>query len=276
MGAALRAPRTITMLACLAGLAAQPRLSMPAWLTVFPGASAQTETSPSQVESSYRTAAPAAEVTAHYAKLFEAAGLPFHPNWDGMGTSIRGSASECELLIQIRKQRAGTQVDVSCAARMAPAAAPAPRPADPAPPPRAEVKGYDGSVRNMEKFDQPYYPKRRMPMAPLRWPAWLVNCDGGSLDVQKGVDQFKLKFMKAEFTSQFERGEIQAYYAKLLTTHGYRIQMQSSPITPRGRKALVEGAYYVDEEPGSRFVIRADLTPVGESVHVELRITAHP
>ena len=69
------------------------------------------------VESTYTTAAKPAQVVEHYRKLFEAAGLQFQPNPDGIGTAIRGDAAECDLLILIREQAPGAFVDVNCAAK---------------------------------------------------------------------------------------------------------------------------------------------------------------
>src|SRR5438105_9665679 len=93
------------LVACLAG---QTPLAIPAWLVNFGDVQATTRASAVLVESSYVAGAPAAEVVAHYRKLFEAAGLAFQPNPDGVGTVIRATAEPCELLIQIRALGVGS------------------------------------------------------------------------------------------------------------------------------------------------------------------------
>src|SRR2546425_2988628 len=90
---------------------------MPSWLAYYPGAKAETRTLVARVESTYTTPATPDEVIDHYRKVFEGANLRFLPNFDRTGTAIRGAAAECDLLIVIRKQIAGTLVRVSCAAK---------------------------------------------------------------------------------------------------------------------------------------------------------------
>ena len=96
---------------------------LPEWLESYPGATPAVRTTEFLFESSYTVAAQPVEIVEHYRKLFEAAGLPFRPNADGIGTSIRSSAPECDLLIQIRTRQQGTFVDVNCASKTQPAAA---------------------------------------------------------------------------------------------------------------------------------------------------------
>jgi hypothetical protein len=90
--------------------------AMPAWLTPYPGAQAE---SANAVDTSYSVAARPEAVVAHYRKLITAAALPFVPNFDGMGTSIRAAATECDLLIRIRESDGGALVRVSCMAKTA-------------------------------------------------------------------------------------------------------------------------------------------------------------
>ena len=80
--------------------------SMPSWLVSYPGVTPNSRAMGALVESTYTTAATPAQVVDHYRKLFEDAGLRFQPRADGMGTSIRGDAAECDLLILIREQGA--------------------------------------------------------------------------------------------------------------------------------------------------------------------------
>ncbi len=98
----------------LAGQTAQGLSSLPEWLIPYPGASAVTNAFSQRVESSYTAMATPEDVSGHYAKLFAAKGLAFHPNDDGLGTAIRASAPECDLLIKLRESSSGTSVKVYC------------------------------------------------------------------------------------------------------------------------------------------------------------------
>ncbi len=243
-------------------LAADTAPVIPSWLEPYPGTSARTHSFPNTVESSYQTAADPADVVEHYARLFASAGLRFEPRNTSFSTTIRGETPECDLTINIRKLAANTVVRISCTVH-------------------PEIPGVRrspnrGVAETMSKYDQPVYPKQRKKLPPLEWPTWLIHCDGAALRVQRGVDIFKLNYIKAVFASASARDEILSFYAALLNSHGYEVYAQSSRITPARQKAVVEGAYYFDEQPGPRFVIRAELTPVDGATQVELRITAHP
>jgi hypothetical protein len=272
--------RAMVFLAGLGPMVAQQGQTppvMPKWLVSFPGVTARVRTSTLLVEARYETTAPVAEVMAHYRKLFEGAGLPFHANATGMGVSIRGAAPECALLIQISQQGYGSQVQVSCAVE--PAAPPpgaVPAQAEDAPPKPFFAEKEKSHIQGMEKYDQPVYPRPKAPLPPLVWPSWLVHCDGGVFTVQKGVDRFKLNYLKAQFTSQSDRGKIQSFYANLLNAHGYAVYAQSSPRLPDSREATVEGAHYFGDAPGPGFVIRVRLTAVAGGTDVELLLTSHP
>jgi len=104
--------------AVLAGtslLVGQTAPSLPAWLIPYQDAAATTSASPTVVESSYMVPAKPEEVSAHYAKLLTSNGLTFQRNYDGLGTVIRASATECNLLIKVRESSAGAAVRISCA-----------------------------------------------------------------------------------------------------------------------------------------------------------------
>jgi len=99
-----------------AGAESLPPKVMPSWLTAYPGAKAEAG---SATEMSYGVAAKPEEVIAHYKKLLLAAALPFVPNFDGIGTSIRAAAEECDLLIRIRESDNGTVARINCTVRIA-------------------------------------------------------------------------------------------------------------------------------------------------------------
>jgi len=100
--------------------------------------------------------------------------------------------------------------------------------------------------------------------------------DGSRFSVQKGVDQFRRKFLNGSFTTSGSRREVQAYYAELLSSNGYPIRMQSIASAPPGRKGWVEGERYSNGNPGPRVAIRIDLIPDNELLRVEVRMTAYP
>jgi hypothetical protein len=251
---------------------------VPAWLASYPGASARTQATPGLVESTYETEASASDVIAHYRKLFEGAGMEFHPNFDGVGTSVRGAAVEGDVLIVIRAQGKGTAVRVDVAAKAAPPVvppAPAAVPVAPAARPRAERSGRE-HVQNMEKYDQPVRPPRRLPPPVLVWPAWLVNVDGSRLEIEKGVDNVGLKTLHCQYSSESERNAIQEFYAGLLNGHGFPVRMNSSASWPAHLKGWVEASDHPLGEQGPRTDIRIEVGPVGERVRVDIRMTARP
>src|ERR1035438_8845249 len=113
----------ITVVVCLVAchaLHGQP--TMPAWLLNYPGVTPETTSLAALAEITYVAKAVPDVVAEHYRKLFEAQNLPFQPNSDGMGITVRGAAAECDLLLAIRAREAGTFVRVSCAAKSQPAA----------------------------------------------------------------------------------------------------------------------------------------------------------
>ncbi len=251
--------------------------SIPAWLVSYPGASARTQATPRLVESTYETEARASDVIAHYRKLFEGAGLEFHANFDGVGTSVRGAAAEGDVLILIRAQGKGTAVRVDVTAKAAPpAAAPAPAsiPVAPAVRTRAERSGRE-HVQNMEKYDQPVRAPQRSQAPVLVWPAWLVNVDGSRLETEKGVDKVGLKTLHCRYFSEAERNAIQEFYAGLLNGHGFPVRMQSSASWPGNLKGWVEASDHAIGE-GPRIDIRIEVGPVGERMQVDIRMTARP
>ena len=107
--------RISALLAGASLLVGQTAPSLPEWLIPYQGATATTSASPTVVESSYMVLAKPEEVSAHYAKLFTSNGLTSQSNYDGLGTVIRASATECNLMIKVRESSAGTAVRISCA-----------------------------------------------------------------------------------------------------------------------------------------------------------------
>jgi len=98
----------------------QPPTAFPSWLIPYAGAKAETQNAlVNRIEVTYTTDAKPDLVVAHYQHLLEAAGSQFLPSFDGIGTSMRAASAECDLLIKVREQGAGTLTSVSCAAKPA-------------------------------------------------------------------------------------------------------------------------------------------------------------
>ena len=155
----------VIVFGCVASVGAEslPK-GMPSWLTPYPGADAE---SGNATQVSYRISAKPEEVIVHYGKLLRAAALPFVPNFDGIGTSIRAAAAECDLLIRIRESENGTQTRIQCAVRAAGSASPlygtevgiaSPEPPAPAPAPESQKPAPDAEPeqkRQAEPSDAP-------------------------------------------------------------------------------------------------------------------------
>jgi len=107
---------SVLLVACVASAGAQTKGSLPAWLSPYPGAHVESTKS---METNYKVAATPDDVIAHYRKLLVSQALPFIPNFDGMGTSVRAAAAECDLLLKIRESDSGTSIRVSCTPRIA-------------------------------------------------------------------------------------------------------------------------------------------------------------
>uniref|UniRef100_Q02BW6 Uncharacterized protein n=1 Tax=Solibacter usitatus (strain Ellin6076) TaxID=234267 RepID=Q02BW6_SOLUE len=247
--------------------------AVPSWLVGYPGVHARTQSLPGMVESTYETEAGVSDVFAHYRRLFEGAGVDFHANFDGVGTSVRAAAAEGDVLIQIRAHGKGTTVRVDVAAK-APERTAAPAPVVPVAKPRVQETGRE-HVQNMEKFDRPVRPPRRRPPPVLVWPSWLANVDGSPLTVEKGVDNVGLKTLHCRYISDAERNAIQGFYAGLLTEHGFPVRMQSSVSWPAHLKGWLEASDHAIGE-GPRIDIRIEVGPVGERTQVDIRMTARP
>ena len=175
----------------------------------------------------------------------------------GSAAVIRGDIPGCGLTIQVRKRAAGTSVQITATQR----------------PVIRKVTEQD-IRRDMQKYDQPVYPTPKVPLPALRWPSWLTACDDGVAPaIRKGVDRFKSDYLEAEFNSRQDRAAIQQFSVELLHSHDCPVTIESSPITPPERPAVVEGTRTFSG--AGRFVIRVDLTPTAGGIHVVLRIRAH-
>ena len=261
---------------------AQATLSLPGWLAPFPDATPEVRTNSVLLRSTYTTAAAPADVVEHYRKLFQTAGLAFHPNSDGIGVAIRGATDECDLLIQVRPRTPGTFVDVNCAAKSQP----------PPPSPGKTVTVISSGAAN--RRDPEAYARRvaelgihptyhDAPAPPLVWPEWLVHIQGAAIRPQQGVDQSRKAYLKVRYVSSRPMTTIYNFYEDLLNSHEYRVHTSrlSTGQTIGGilqnAHGYVEGTNYPDGAPGARTVIHVGFSRVhlNDPITVEMRITAY-
>jgi hypothetical protein len=246
----------------------QTGVTMPTWVAPYPGTAPDTRTQPSLVESTYQTKAKPAAVVEHYGKLFETAGLPFAPAFDGVGSVIRASAPECNLMIKIREQDGGAFVRVSCAVKtptMVAVATSSPTAAPTRPPARDAVHDADDAARNrlleMRKYDEPVAAR---PRTTPTWPAWLVDPQGGKLPVRRTAADST--FLATSFSVAAEPTAVQSFYSDLVESHG-------CTVTGRG-KSWLESSCPVSSV--KQLIIRAELAPAPGGTTVQLRVSSIP
>ena len=272
-------------------------LTPPSWLTNYPNATATVRSSESAVESSYTTSAQTEEIVQHYGTLFRAAGLPFEPNSDGLGTSIRASAQECDLLIQIRSHDDGASVNVNCSSKVQPQSTPT-QPTDikvltsrPQPshqqPTRAGVAPQipaDWMAEHQRKVAEMGIHREHhdAPAPPLVWPSWLTHVNGSAVHPESGVDQSKNAMLKARYVTRAPMTEIYDFYVELLRSHEYPTTSRlSTGQTMSGIKqnalGSVEGSNYPDGAPGASSEIRIsfDRDVLNGPITVSMRFTTH-
>ena len=290
----------------------QAPLVMPPWLTPYAGANAVTQvSSPALVETSYTTSAKPEIVIAHYRQLFEAAGIRFNSNFDGSGTSIRGAAAECDLLIKVREEGEETSARVSCATKSAAPLSGAAvvvtnRSAGRASSGRAfppmdvekfkaehrkrmvdESAALERHIANNKagRFDEqvwPHAPENDAP--PLVWPSWLVHIRGGQLNPEQGVDQSRTKYLMSKFVSGAPMTSIYNFYEDLLNAHGYHVYSsrletgQTIEGVIQNADGYVEGANKPFDITGPSTVIRVTFSRfhLNDPIDVRIKFTAHP
>jgi hypothetical protein len=249
------------------------------------------------VESTYTTAAKAGQVLEHYRALFEAAGLRFQPNPDGIGTVIRGDAAECDLLILVRERAPGTFVDVNCAAKSQASPAASGKaveiltagpskvriPTSPRnrPQPTAEDMQESHARRVAELGIHPTY--HDAPAPPLVWPSWLVHIKGAAVRPQQGVDESRKAYLKVRYVSSLPMTTLYNFYEDLLNSNEYRVHTsrlstgQTISGVVQNAWGYVEGTNYPDGAPGPRSAIHVSFSrsKLNEPITVEMRFTVY-
>ena len=270
----------------------QETLSFPPWLKSYPGPTPIVRSSGTLVESSYTTAAQPEEIIQHYRTLFEAAGLPFQPNADGLGTSIRAEARECDLLIQIRSRADGhfRGCELLCKDASSPASHPYPPrsgESEPAQSPRIGATGipppaplppqpHAGSVDFMELHQQKAAEMGLDSIARIRtrplllWfgrRGWCKSAAWRSGPRPASISR-KNAMLRAQYTTNVPMTEIYHFYRDLLNSHEYpaRSSMstgQTMTGVQQNATGYVEGFNYPDGAPGAYSDIHVSIQPVG-------------
>ena len=277
-------------------------LAEPSWLAPYPGAQPQAVRTVASARAEYVTGAKPAEVIAHYQRLIAGAGLTAAANADGLGTSIRASAPECDLLIQVRESAGGTVVKTACSSR---AEAPGALPAVTGPAPTRRFPSAQGRAAQamndpqrertddiMKKYDQPVYPPHKKidiwdetTTPPLEWPAWLVHMPGASrgLAVNERVDKNdKRPYLHSSFTTTAPMTEIHEFYRALFTANGLPppVERLSTGQTLGGvvqnASGAVEANRYVRGNHGAHVQIRASFHRSYLNAPITVTLTAKP
>ena len=269
----MRAAILATILMAIVGRSNDlPHLVMPAWLKNYGDAAGRTTSATAWLaESTYETAAAPAAVIAHYGKLFQAAGLPFHPNGDGMGVTIRGAAAECDLLIAIRGQGSGSSVRVSCARRETAAASPP----EIAPAAAGVETVHDRVQESMQKYDRPVQVAPHPPPPPemLIWPPWLTTPERTAID-KRDVQRVGQYLMRTSFRTGHNKAEVRSFYIEQLESHGFPVRNQSPPSMPARSRGWVDAVRYLKGPDSPHVTIRVEFTPLEQGTHVELQVAA--
>jgi hypothetical protein len=224
---------------------------LPSWLQPYAGATPKTETSEHLTESFYTAEATTQQVLAHLGRVLKQNGVPFTTSADGIGTSLRGSAPECDLLIKVREAETGTTVRISCSERSStPAAGP---PSDvqvlrstsgrrPLPSPsslgsdhtrrmHAEAEAdHRRRVQGMRRYDNPapssaiQAPSRgsfyNNDAPPLQWPSWFIP--SGSRQAPKPVltKMYGKQYLEVRYRTTLPMTDLYLFYEDLFKAQG--------------------------------------------------------
>ncbi len=164
--------------------------------------------------------------------------MPFVPNLDGLGTSIRASVPECDLLIQVREAAAGSSVKVACSVK---SAAPGGQGiAVQASPRRAGDEhtrqvlaqaeaDHQRRISDMGRFDQPvsaaairssFY---NQDAPPLAWPSWLVQEGTPQAPKPVGGTADGRRYLESRYRTPLAMTHLYQFYEALFKANGLRI-----------------------------------------------------
>ena len=149
--------------------------AIPSWLTPYPGVRVEVRAErPALMDTVYATSAAPDIVVKHYETVFQSAGQPFHPRFDGVGAALRVATDTCDVLLVIHPAATGSQVRTSCAAKtggslyggLITGVSPS---SDAEPAPKKAVSKETQDVKDAEdtpKPEPPARPARRVPKLP--------------------------------------------------------------------------------------------------------------
>jgi hypothetical protein len=298
---------TALFLTTLQAMLGQSEPSMPAWLANYPGVTAQTTKAKSLVESTYTAPAKPDAVSDHYRKLFETQNLPFVPNFDGMGAVVRAAAPECDLMISLRAQGAGTSVRVDCTGNgtsagtwsalpdststsnsrtpARPFARPLPRPVSGQPPRPPQLSESEIMERHQQLVKElNIHPVRQdAPAPPLVWPEWLVHVNGRKVAFRAGVDRAGHDYLRGTYVTSTPMTAIHEFYEDLLKANGYPVHSGelSTGHTISGivqnASGHAEGHNYPNGHPGpyTEVYVGYHRSNLNDPITVELKFTTY-
>jgi hypothetical protein len=203
-----------------------------------------------------------------------------------MGTSIRGDAAECDLLILIREQGAGSFVDVNCSAKSQVSPASPGKTVDiigtaPSKTRIAEEMKESHVRRVAELGIHPTY--HDAPAPPLVWPSWLVHIKGAEVRPQQGVDESRKPCLKARYISSLPMTTVYNFYEDLLN----RTSIACTPLAfPQGKPfpesckmpgGMSKAPTIRMERSGPRTVIHVSFSrsKLNDPITVEMRFTVY-
>jgi len=196
-------------------------VSMPDWLAAWPDTAVRLQQSAALVRSSYTAQAEPTAVVAYYRQQLKSAGLPFTSAFNGIGTSVRASAPECDLLIQISDDGGGgTSVTVNCASRTS----------------GHQPARYASTQTARQPPSASQHPVRSVSNGPglptVYWPSWFDHMPGADrgLEVSVAQDSAGRKYMTSSFTISTRMQSVRDFYTARIKGAGYS-EMRTSVAT---------------------------------------------
>lgn len=238
----------IALVAVSHGLA----LDAPRWWSAPQGSTpGPANPQPAYFETSYTTSAAFEAALSFHQDQLRQAGIAFSANPDGIGTTIRAAAPECDVLIQVRRREnpPSTFVKFACVAKVAgvpPTGAsvaesssssrrlPSSRtlPRDPVASQminaqraknQSTMEAYDRPVTRAQFAQMEGRPRPELP--PLLWPHWLVHMPGADrpLAIASTKDQGGHPQLQSRFVTNVPMTQIHKYYEDMCEANGFPV-----------------------------------------------------
>jgi hypothetical protein len=170
---------------------------LPSWLLTYPGANLTRQNLSAMSAVSFTTTDPPETVLDHYRQLFEENGLPFSPTSNRFANNPRATTDCSELSISIASREFGSAVHVSCSVKLQPRVVKSTDNCE------QDVANHDGGASSSRGRGghRPRASRSARPSPELKWPAWLVEVEGGLPAVRKGADQAGNGMLGAHYVS---------------------------------------------------------------------------